>query len=80
MVTKIQKWGNSLGLRIPQSFAKETGVEEGSSVDISLEGDRLVIRPLRPDRYQLSDLLSLVRKDNRHGEISTGDTVGREIW
>jgi len=39
MVTKIQKWGNSLGLRIPISFAKEAAIEEGSSVDISLEGD-----------------------------------------
>ena len=80
MVTKIQKWGNSLGLRIPKSFAKEAGVEEGSAVDISLEGDRLVICPLRKDKYHLSDLLSQVREDNLHKEISTGDAVGREVW
>jgi antitoxin MazE len=80
MVTKIQKWGNSLGLRIPKSFAKEAGVKEGSAVDISVEGDRLVIRPLRSERYRLSDLLSQVRKDNLHEEILTGDAVGRESW
>jgi antitoxin MazE len=80
MVTKIQKWGNSLGLRIPKSFAKEVGVKEGSAVDIFLEGDRLVIRSLRNEKYQLSDLLSQVRKDNLHKEISTGDAVGREAW
>jgi antitoxin MazE len=80
MVTKIQKWGNSLGLRIPKSFAKEAGVEEGSAVDIFLEGDRLVIRPVRRERYRLSDLMSQVRKDNIHEEISTGDAVGREAW
>lgn len=80
MVTKIQKWGNSLGLRIPKTFAKEAGVEEGSAVDISLEGDRLVIRPLRTSKYQLSNLLSQVREDNLHKEISTGDSVGREAW
>ena len=80
MVTKIQKWGNSLGLRIPKSFAKEAGVEEGSAVDIFLEGDRLVIRPVRTARYQLSDLLSQVKEDNLHEEISTGDAVGREVW
>jgi antitoxin MazE len=80
MVTKIQKWGNSLGLRIPKSFAKEAGVDEGSAVDIFLEGDRLVIRPVRRERYQLSDLLSQVREDNLHEEISTGDAVGRESW
>ena len=80
MVTKIQKWGNSLGLRIPKSFAKEAGVEEGSSVDIFLEGDRLVIRPIRRKKYQLSDILSQVREDNLHEEILTGDAVGRESW
>lgn len=80
MVTKIQKWGNSLGLRIPKSFAKEAGVEEGSAVDIFLEGDRLVICPLRNEKYRLSDLLSQVREDHMHKEISTGDAVGREAW
>lgn len=80
MVTKIQKWGNSLGLRIPKSFAKEAGVENGSAVDIAIEEDRIVIRPLRSEAFQLSDLLSQVREDNLHEEISTGDTVGKEAW
>jgi antitoxin MazE len=80
LVTKIQKWGNSLGLRIPKSLANEAGVEEGSAVDIFLEEDRLVIRPLRTARYRLSDMLSKVCEDNLHEEISTGDAVGREVW
>jgi len=80
MVTKIQKWGNSLGLRIPKSFAKEAAIKEGSSVDISLEEDRLVITPVRGVQYKLSELLSLVTEDNRHVEILTGEAVGRETW
>jgi antitoxin MazE len=80
MVTKIKKWGNSLGLRIPKSFAEEAGVKDGSDVDISLEEDRIVIRPLKRERYHLSNLLSQVRDDNLHDEISTGDAVGREAW
>ncbi len=80
MVIKILKWGNSLGLRIPKSFAKEAGVEEGSTVDIALEGDHLVIRRVRPVKYKLADVLSMVREDNIHYEISTGDRVGREAW
>ncbi len=80
MVTKILKWGNSLGLRIPKSFAKEAGVEEGSAVDISLDGDRIVIRPAIPVQYHLTDLVSQVREDNIHEEISSGDAVGREVW
>jgi len=80
MVTKIVKWGNSLGLRIPKSFAKEAGVEEGSAVDISLDGDRIVIRPAEPLRYEISNLVSEIREDNIHEEIDTGDAVGREGW
>lgn len=80
MVTKIQKWGNSLGLRIPKSFAKEAGVEEGSAVDISIQGGSLVIKTVRPLRYELGDLLSEIREDNLHDEISTGQPVGREAW
>ena len=37
MQTKVQKWGNSLGLRIPKSFAEQAGVEAGSEVDLSVE-------------------------------------------
>ena len=80
MVTKILKWGNSLGLRIPKAFAKEAGVDEGSDVDISLDGDRIVIRLARPASYQLNDLVSQVREDNIHDEVSTGKPVGREAW
>ena len=80
MVIKILKWGNSLGVRIPKSFAKEAGVEEGSSVDISLDGNRLIIRPVRPVKYLLSEMLALVCEDNIHEEISTGETEGGEVW
>jgi antitoxin MazE len=80
MVTKMQKWGNSLGLRIPKSFAKEVGVEEGSAVDLSVQGDRLVVRAVRPQRYELDDLLSQIREDSLHVEVETGSPVGREAW
>jgi len=80
MVTKIQKWGNSLGLRIPKSFAKEAGVQEGSAVDISIQGNRIVIKTVRPSRYELDDLLSQIRENNLHDEIDAGDSVGREAW
>ena len=80
MVTKVQKWGNSLGLRIPRAYAQEAGVEEGSPVDVTIEGDRIVIQPLRARRYALKDLVSLIREDNIHEEIQTGDPRGREVW
>jgi antitoxin MazE len=80
MITKVQKWGNSLGLRIPRSFAAEAQVEAGSAVDISVENGGLVVRPLRKRKLALGDLLRRVNARNLHGEIPAGKPVGREIW
>jgi len=78
--TRIQKWGNSLGLRIPRSFAQEAGVGPGSEVDLSVKNGDLVVRPARRRRYQLKDLLRRVTAKNLHGEVDTGQPVGREVW
>jgi antitoxin MazE len=78
--TKIQKWGNSLGLRIPRSFAAEAHVEAGATVDLSVDNGRLLVRPLRVRRYSLKALLRRVSRRNLHGEVSTGKAVGRELW
>ena len=80
MQTKIQKWGNSLGLRIPRSFAAEAQVEEGAIVDLSVENGRLLVRPLRVRKYSLNVLLRKVNRWNLHREVSTGRAVGREAW
>ena len=80
MKTKVQKWGNSLGLRIPRSFAAEAQVEAGSIVNISVENGNLLIRPVHQRKYSLSDLLKKVTSRNRHGEVQTGEPVGREAW
>jgi antitoxin MazE len=80
MLTKIQKWGNSLGLRIPKSFADEAEVEAGSTVDLAIEDGGLVIRPVRRARYSLEELLKGVSARNLHKEVTTGESVGREAW
>jgi antitoxin MazE len=78
--TKIQKWGNSLGLRIPRSFAVEAQVEEGATVDLSVQNGQLLVRPVRIRKHALSALLRKVSRRNLHGEVSTGRSVGREAW
>ncbi|HVE92304.1 MAG TPA: AbrB/MazE/SpoVT family DNA-binding domain-containing protein [Actinomycetota bacterium] len=79
MQTKIQRWGNSLALRIPKSFAEEARVEAGSTVDLSIEDGELVIRPLRR-QYSLRSLVAEINRDNVHEAIDTGEPVGRESW
>ncbi len=80
MNTKVQKWGNSLGLRIPKSLAEEAGVEAGSTVDVSVRDGDLVVKPVRRRRYRLSDLLRRVSSKNIHGEVDAGKPRGREVW
>ena len=80
MITKIQRWGNSLGLRIPKAFAVEAQVEAGSTVDISVANGGLFVRPVRRRRYTLSELLRGVTPRNMHDPIETGRPVGREVW
>ena len=80
MQTKVQKWGNSLGLRIPKSFAEQAGVEAGSEVDLSVEDGELIVRPKRAPKYDLKSLLQGVNAANVHKEVETGDPVGREVW
>jgi antitoxin MazE len=79
VVTRVQKWGNSLGLRIPKSLAAEAKVAEGCSVELSIEKGTLLVRPLRR-RYTLEALLTQVTKSNIHGELSSGAPMGREAW
>jgi antitoxin MazE len=80
MHTKIQKWGNSLGMRIPRSFAAEAQVTEGAAVDLSVENGCLLVRPIRLRKYSLKALLRKVNRRNLHEEVSTGRAVGREAW
>lgn len=80
MHTKIQRWGNSLGLRIPKAFAEEARVEAGSTVDIAIEDGELVIRPIRSRRYDLASLVKAITAVNVHDAVETGPPVGREGW
>jgi antitoxin MazE len=77
--TRIQKWGNSLGLRIPKAFAEQAGVQAGSEVDLALEDGDLVIRPTRAPKYDLATLLRGITDENVHAEVETGPPVGREV-
>ena len=80
MRARVQKWGNSLALRIPKSFAAEVGLQKEASVEISLADGELIIRPVPESRLTLRQLLAKVTKDNLHHEVDTGPAVGKEAW
>ena len=80
MRVQVQKWGNSLALRIPKPFAEDAGVHAGTVVEVSVSAGRLVATPVRPRAIRLADLLRRVTRRNLHGETDTGPAVGREGW
>ena len=80
MITKVQKWGNSLAVRIPRSVAKETPLCSGDSITLALQDGQIVIAPIRPQKYRLEALLKGVTAQNRHTEVATGDATGQEAW
>ena len=80
MKTRIHRWGNSLALRIPKSFATEIGLEKETSIEISLANGKLVITPLAKPEPSLKQLLAKVTKENLHHEVATGSVLGNETW
>jgi len=79
MQTKIQKWGNSLALRIPKSFALNLNIKQDELVDLSIGDGKLIITPITEKEYSLEELLAGVSEDNLHGEFDTGTPVGKEL-
>jgi antitoxin MazE len=79
MVTTIQRWGNSLAVRIPKAFASQAAIKENSQIEISLEGNRIVVAPARRE-FNLDKLLRAITPSNVHREVEWGESVGRETF
>lgn len=78
--TRIQKWGNSYGLRIPKSIMDELEIHPDTRLEIQQEQGRIVITPIRDHKLTLEDLLAQITPDNLHSEVDWGDTAGNEAW
>ena len=72
MLTKVQKWGNSLALRIPESFATELGLQRETPVEVTLVEGKLVVTPIVKPKPTLRQLLAKATKENLHHEVDTG--------
>lgn len=79
MRTSIGKWGNSLALRLPRKLAEDIGLVEGTTVDLCVEGDALVVVPARK-KYRLSDLLAETKPEVQQAETEWGAPRGKEAW
>jgi len=80
MLTKVQKWGNSLALRIPKAFALDAQLVNDSFVEISIVHGQIIITPVVAPSWTLEELLAGINKNNLHHEDDTGFAVGNEVW
>ena len=80
MNATIQKWGNSLAVRIPKAVARDTRLANGSVVDLTVQEGKVIIEAARKRKYRLEDLLKGMSKKNIHASVDTGPAVGREVW
>ena len=78
MEAVVKKWGNSLGIRIPNLIVRELSLKDGSCVDINDRGNEIVITPIQ--KNGLSEMLSKINDQNLHSEIETTGPVGKEVW
>jgi len=77
--TQIARWGNSLGVRLPKAVAAEAQLAEGDTVEVSVKGGAIVVRPARPT-YSLDQLVAKITPRNRHREADWGAPAGHEQW
>ena len=80
MQTNVQKWGNSLAVRIPKAFAAEVGLSEDALVELSLVNGSLILTPVVTAAPTLDRLLDGITADNIHQEIGTDEPLGNEVW
>jgi antitoxin MazE len=74
---QVQKWGNSAAVRVPALALKDAGMQVGQSLELRVEGGRLVIEPAAES---LEDLLAKMTPENQHGLALEGPAVGAEAW
>ena len=77
MPAQVARWGHSLAVRVPRPLAEAAHLEDGSPVELSVEGGRLIITPAEP---QLDALVAAITPGNRHDEVDWGAPEGGEAW
>jgi antitoxin MazE len=78
-MSTVQKWGNSLAVRIPAVLAGQLELGDGAEVEVSIRNGELVVRPIRTQKLSLRDLLKNCKPSQLHGETDFGEDVGREV-
>lgn len=80
METKVQKWGNSLGVRLPKDATRKIGLVDGKRVTVETDGNSIVIKKVHDGPYRLKDMVEAITKENMHDLVDLNEPVGKEVW
>jgi antitoxin MazE len=82
VVTKIQRWGNSQGLRLAKRVLEDAQISVGDDVDVTVRDGLIVIAPAKRIRGKrsLEELVSRIPKKYRAKETDWGQPAGKEVW
>jgi antitoxin MazE len=80
MVAKVQKWGNSQGLRLSKHVLDLAGIGVGDDVEIIVGDHRILIKKLPRPKYDLAELVARIPKGPKAKEVDFGPPVGKEHW
>jgi antitoxin MazE len=82
MLAKIQKWGNSQGLRLTRHLLADAHLGVGDEVDVNIKDGALIVTPAKKirGRVNLKDLVAKIPENYPTGEIEWGNPVGKEVW
>ncbi len=82
MLAKIQKWGNSQGLRLAKTLLADAHIGVGDEVDISVKDGIIIVSPAKRirGRHNLKDLVARIPENYQTSEVDWGEPVGKETW
>ena len=82
MFAKIQKWGNSQGLRLAKNILAEAQIQVGDEVSLSVKSGMIQITPSRKirGRHKLEDLVARIPEGYQNNEVDWGKPAGKEAW
>ncbi|MEM7117743.1 MAG: AbrB/MazE/SpoVT family DNA-binding domain-containing protein [Chloroflexota bacterium] len=82
MIARIQRWGNSQGIRFSKTFLKEAKVDVGDEVSVTIQDGKIIVEPVKRihGKYDIRDLVAQIPQDYEAEEVDWGEPVGKEAW
>ena len=80
MEIRLQKWGNSNGIRIPSNILKSLNLKVNDCLNIEQVDNKIVITIPKREKIDLDKLFKEYHGDNLAKDFEWDNPIGREIW